>query len=374
MTTRPKAWYLNDRTYFVYVQGTNGDVEINYWDHDTASIGSPFTLHAALQSDTHAAPSLALRQSDSRIMALYCRQVGPALYKRLSTNPEDTSAFAAEGDLDSFIGGSAYTYPMVHELGDDNEWHLWYRSGNATRRWARVISADDGATWTAGQAIVDITNTSYVIVQKTSESRLDILGTDGSPGTDTDTSVYHFYYEGGLFYETDGTQITASLPFDHTAMTLVHDGTGNEGARAVDVRMDGTDVIGLFYEFNDSADARYHWARWNGSAWSTHEIADDAKYPVVGFDWQTGGAALDPIDPTRLYASRDVSGTMEMFKYHTDDNGASFTPTVITSGSSSDQHTPTVPVNRDNALRVLWLTGAFTNSADYSAGISGSAV
>lgn len=372
MTTRPKAWYLNDRTYFCYVQGTNGDVEIRYWDHVTRTTSSPFTLHSALQADTHAAPSLSLRQSDSRIMALYCRQVGPAMFKRLSTNAEDIGAFAAAVDLDTFIGGSAYTYPMVYELGDDDEWHLYYRSGNATRRWARVISSDDGATWTAGQAIFDLSNTGYIISQKTSESRIDFLMSDGSPGTDTDTSIFHAYYEGGTFFETDGTPFSGSPMYDTTDLTLVYDGSGgNDGARAVDVRLDGTDVIGLFYVFTSSSDARYRWARWNGSAWSTHEVADDAKF--AGVDWQTGGAALDPADPTRMYCSRDVSGTMEMFKYATDDNGATFDDTVITSGSASHQHTPIVPVNRAASLRVMWMTGTFVSAADYSAGVSGSA-
>lgn len=222
LTTRPKAWYLNGRTYFAYVQGTNGDVEIRYWDHATRTPSASFTLHAALQADTHAAPSLAIRQSDSRIMAIYTRQVGPAFYKRLSSNPEDISAFAAEVDLDTYIMGSAYTYPMVWELGDESKWHLWYRSGNATRRWARVTSSDDAATWTAGQAIIDMTDTSYIITQKTSEGRIDILASNGSPGTDTDVSVYHCYYSGGSFYTTDGTLIGASLPFSQTSMTLVH--------------------------------------------------------------------------------------------------------------------------------------------------------
>lgn len=371
MTTRPKAWYLNGRTYFAYVQGTNGDVEINYWDHASRLAGSPFTLHAGLQADTHATPALGLRQSDSRIMTLYSRQVGPAFYKRLSTNPEDISAFGAETDLDTFIGGSSYTYPMPWELGDDDEWHLYYRSGNATRRWARVISSDDTATWTAGQAIFDLSNTGYIISQKTSESRIDFLVTDGSPGTDSDVSVFHCYYEGGSFKKTDGTTITG-LPFDESDLTLVYDGSGgNSGARAVDVRMDGTDVIGLFYVFSSSSDARYRWAWWNGSAWATFEVADDAKF--AGVDWLTGGAALDPVDPTRMYCSRDVSGTMEMFKYATDDNGSSFDDTAITVGSVVHQHTPTVPVNRDDSLRVMWPTG-FGTPSNYSAGISGSAV
>lgn len=374
MTTRPKAWYSSgsDRTYFCYVKGDSGDVRIAYWDHATEEASSPVTLHSALQADTHAAPSMALRQSDDKIMAFYCRQVGGAFYKRLSTSADDSSAFDSEVDLDTFIGGSAYTYPMIFELGtpSPNEWHLWYRSGNATRRWARVISSDDGATWTAGQAVVDMSDQSYIIAQKTSESRIDFLGSNGSPGTDTDTSIFHFYYEGGSFFETDGTTISASLPFDETAMTQVYNGAGNEGARAVDVRLDGTDVVGLFYVFNDATDAEYRWARWNGSAWSDHLIDDDAKFASV--DSQTGGACLDPTDPTRVYCSRDISGTMEMFVYVTADDGASFTPTSITSSSSSHQHTPTVPVNRDASLKVLWMTGAFVGAADYTAGISGS--
>lgn len=371
MTTRPKAWYLNGRTYFAYVQGTNGDVEVRYWDHATRTVSSPFTLHAGLQSDTHAAPALSLRQSDSRILALYCRQVGPAFYKRLSTNPEDISAFAAEVDLDSFIGGSAYTYPMPWELSAESKWHLWYRSGNAIRRWARITSSDDGATWSAGQAIIDMTDTSYIITQKTSESRIDILATNGSPGTDTNTSVYHCYYEGGAFKKTDGTTIVG-LPFDQTDMTLVYDGSGgNSGARAVDVRRSGTDIYGLFYVFNDASDARYRWAHYDG-AWSTHEVADDAKFASVPS--QTGGAALDPTDPTRVYASRNVSGTMEMSKFVTADDGTSFSETAITSGSSAHQHSPTVPVDRDDAMKVLWLDGDFASAGSYSVGISGSAV
>jgi hypothetical protein len=370
LTTRPHTWYLNGRTYFCYVQGSNGDVEVRYWDRATRTASSPFVLHAALQSDTHATPTIALRSTDSRIMAVYSRQVGPAMYKRLSTNAEDISAFAAEVDLDTYITGSAYTYPMVWELGDESKWHLWYRSGNVTRRWARITSSDDGATWTSGQAIVDMTDTSYIVTQKTSESRIDIVASDGSPGTDTNVSLYHFYYDGG-FFKTDGTAMGSPI-FDQTDMTQVHSGTGNAGLRAIDVQRVGTDIYALFYEFNDASDARYHWAHYDGSSWTTHEIADNAKFS--GIASQTGGAVLDNADPTRLYASRDVSGTMEIFKYATDDDGATFGETAITTGSSEHQHTPSVPVDRDDTLKVMWLAGSFVSASDYSVGVRGSAV
>jgi hypothetical protein len=374
MTTRPKAWYSasSDRTYFAYVKGDNGDVRIAYWDHATETASTPTTLHSALESDTHATPSIALRQSDSKIMAVYSRHLGPDFFNRISSSAESIASFAAETDMDDDIGGSAYTYPMLWELGDENTWHLWYRSGSATLRWARVTSVDDGANWSAGEAIIDVPSVQdYIITQKTSEARIDILVSNGAPGVDTNASLFHLYYEGDAFFDSDDVEIVDALPMSTTNMTVVYPSAGNSGVRAIDVQKVGADIYALFYVFHSSSDARYYWGHFDGT-WATHEVADDAEFEDNA--WLTGGACIDPANPTTVYASRNVSGDMQMFKYVTADDGDTWTATQLTTDIGSHHHTPIVPVNRDDSLRCLWLTGSPFDPADYEAGIAGIAV
>ena len=88
------AIYYNGHTYFGYVNGANGNIEIRSYNHATGITSAATVMHAALDSpaDTHDAPGLLIRDSDKHIVASYSAHNGAALYVWISTNPEDISA------------------------------------------------------------------------------------------------------------------------------------------------------------------------------------------------------------------------------------------------------------------------------------------
>lgn len=122
-------------------------------------------------------------------------------------------------------------------------------------------------------------------------------------------------------------------------------------------------------------DHRFHYARWDGAQWVTHEIAHAGTRLYPGEDDYTGLGAIDPQKPSVVYISTDADPATgrplisrasyrrfhELFRGETPDGGATWQWTAITSNSSTDNLRPLVPIWPDAQGRtsVVWMRGGY---------------
>lgn len=375
----PRAVTYNGKTYVGFITST-GDVQIVSYDHATATASAPVTLSAALEVDDHDNPSILIRDSDKRIMVFYAKHADTTLRLRVSTNPEDISAWGSEQSLDANVGLTTYAYTnplqLTGETGDPI--YLIFRHFDSlvtsppTTAWYYTKSTNDGTTWSAGTSFWKPGSAKYpyVRVYPTSATRFDVVATNAHPAHEN-PSVYHFYYEGGNWYKSDGTQIVASLPLTPADVTLVYDGTTTPAwVWDITVDADGNPWV-LYATFPTTSDHRYNVGRWTGSAWTTAEICAAGGYLYAAQEHYSGGVAFDHDNPRIVYASREISSQFELWKYTTDDDGATWSGVALTSGSAVKNIRPIVPRDAEPDLKVIWLRGTYTTYEDYALEVYG---
>ena len=292
----------------------------------------------------------------------------------LASNVEDESAWGSRGDLDASLGAYTYTYPTPIQLtGETNDpIYLFYRgrdsAGGASYSpyWAYGKSEDGGATWAAQQKVHSLT---YSKIARNGTDRID-FAVSSHPQDSADHGIYHCYYQGGHYYQSNGTEITDALPISYTAMTQVYDGSTYKGW-VWDIAIEaatGYPII-TFVKFVSLTDHRYMYARWNGSSWDVNEICAGGGtiYGSAGAeDYYSGGISIDHSNPDVVYLSKQVIGQFEVYQYTTADGGASWTNAAITSSSGWKNIRPYVPMDHAAGLGVLWLAGAYDKYTNYS--------
>lgn len=366
----PEAAYYNGKTYFCWVNGTTGGLYVASYTHATGAVSTPFLIDTP-GVDTHNNPALLVRDSDKRIVVAFCRHFGANMFIRVSTNPEDVTAFGAAQNLGT--GSNDHTYPAIVQLtGVANDpIYVFYRdfSGTVTTttgRLAYVVSEDDGATWSTVSYLMTGTSNlvPYWSITTDNDTRIDVISTDRDPyGSDGGTLVIaHFYIDGTDFstYESDGTEITATRPFNLGDATTVYDGADGDSFVMDSMLSSGEPRFTFIVATSGSTISARH-ARWTGSAWTTSTIYNADWFPV---DRYFGSAAFDHSDPSKVYVAKKTgASTSELYRYTTPDNGATWDAGLaLTSGSSNLNAAPIGIHNGVASLPTLWLRGTISSS------------
>lgn len=370
----------NGAVYVGWCDGS-GNVVVGSFDDETGATLDTFTLHATLEEDWHDSPAVAVL-SDGRLIAAYSRHSGAQVYVRVSSSPEDISAWGAEANIDASLGGAGYTYIALFVELSGKVW-MFYRTDGAgmplgtPSTWNYSTSTNDGATWAAQSALFTngtSTRLSYFAADFDGVSRFDFALTDGTYESD-DASVYHFYMTtAGLRYKTDGSSIGAGLPLDESDLTLVYNGAAGGARFPAAVRSNGgLPVITFPAPSTLNSDGSrtgtattWHYARWSGSAWIVNDVVSDGG---TSESWLEGGFAPEHGNPSVAWLSRLEVDRYEVFRYRTWDGGATWTAEQI-SDSPSDDFLP-VAVRNANNIRAVWVRGTATSYLDYSLGIVG---
>ena len=363
-------------TYVPYVNGTSGDVGGIVISHKTGRAVSSFVLHSALGADDHNLPSFEVNASGN-LEAAYSAHSGAAMYLRISTSSLTTDpllagGFGSETNLDSTLGGTAYTYPHLVYLSAEAKMYLFCRpvAEGAGQNWSYATRADGGSWSSLTSYFVQASRRSYVNPTRNGTDRIDFVEQNGNAvGGESSVQIGHFYYTGGAWKKSDGTS-AGSLPLSHASATQIWD-AATYSAHYGSLRIDpdtGYPVLSIKV-FHSSSDIRYQVTRWTGSAWQTPlEIADDG---YVGVAYRDGGMELTP-DPYIAYVSRLISGTMEMWVYRswdgwlTDDGG-----TALTALSASDNIHPFSPDRASPTVPVVWQFGTYTDYNDFDLSVRG---
>jgi hypothetical protein len=370
----------NGHVYVVYVNGANGNVEIVDYDEAAGTTSAAFVLHAAIDSpaDGHDGPSVLIRSSDHRIVVAYSQHGDTAPRVRISTNPADISAFGSEAVLS--VGQSSVTYCNLFELTSEGAIYLFYRDfdhGTNTSRLAYTKSTDGGSTW-ASQTLVYANpgESAYWHLGSNNVDRIDIAPTDKAPqavGGSNASNVYHAYLVGGVWHQTDGTTIGASMPFAPADLTEVCVGStmgGGNFPNGIAYTDDGRPVIADSLYLAGGTDNAYYDLRWSGSAWVVNVVAASAG--GVYFSNQAPAVNVDPANANSYYAGVKVGATWEMFGQTTADDGATWTTRQLTVASTGVNWHPSQVVGHSaTGVAMVWQIGTIVSDTDFSLGILG---
>lgn len=345
-----------------------GNVVAHVYDHGGGYLLDPVTLHAALQKDDHASPAFLVRASDSRIMAFYTRHNDNAnYYLRVSVNANDPRTWQDEVDLYTELGsGAYYTYANPVQLtGETNDpIYLFYRLMH--NMWC-AKSEDDGVNWTSYQLLANGAKRPYLHVVANGTERIDIVCSTGHPNEIT-CSIYHGYYQGGNWYQSDGTLVGAvgDAPFAPNEFALVYDGT-TTNAWNHDIAIDGNgNPVIVFATFpTPASDHRYNYARWTGEAWDVHQIATAGGPLYAAETYYSGGAVLDPLNVTTVFCSRQVDGIWHIYKEVTADGGATWTETAMTTDANNSIR-PFVIRGHGGTRQVVYMRGTYTSYTNFA--------
>lgn len=332
------AIQVGDRVYFGYVDG-NGNVEVRYREDGETS--DPTVLLSGGDDDHHNSPAI-VQADDGHLVVAYAGHLSSWLYVGRSGAANSIASFST-ANIDTTLDGAAYTYAELLKL-DDGDIYLFYRDGNGvgdnpTATLGMSKSTDNGATWSSPTSIYAETGGWSYWVIEADGTRIDIATSNGRPpfpgeeAEQTDYSdLYHFYIEGGSYYKTDGTEITASLPLSASDLTKVYDGFSNgQGVRApYDILSDGPTVVFGTKHPADTEDNTYRWARWSGSAWSVETVASVGASSSVNFS--EPGIAL--ATPWQAYAGIYDDGAYKMYRLRRPWTG----PELVGGGSGPEVH------------------------------------
>lgn len=366
---------VHEKIYYGYIN-SKGDVVISTKDLGTGKIEN-FVLHAALQIDDHNVPSI-LFLPDGRLLVFYTEHNG-RFFIRKSVNPEDITDWEPERIIPFKGTRITYSHPVMLEA-EKNRIYVFWRGSD----WSPTFSYSDdlGETWSPEKILIDSKDTRnrpYIKVVSDGISRIDIAFTDGHPGVEPTNSLYHMYYERGVFFQTNGDHIASveQLPILRTDVRKVYDATASQVRSWIqDIALDKDNRPVLVYaRYPEATDHRYHYAYWNNGKWSDEELCRAGGWmPIVKTGEKirephySGGISLDHDDPSHVYLSREIGQIFEIEHWCKTEN--SWQVNKLTERSDLSNVRPYV-VGRDSGKNtvVLWMSGVYNHYTKFKTGL-----
>ncbi len=366
------------RTYAQWVT-RNGHLQVGAFDHTTREIEVHTVREDWGRNDHNVGAFLVL--PDNRLMIFYAQHNGPGIYCRTALHPEVISQWGKEVTIHE---SRRITYAHPVYLAEEDAIYVFWRGGN----WKPVFAMSrDGATWSRPITLIRDEEADhrqirpYLKVVSDGRSAIHFTFTDGHPRVQRRNSVYYVRYANGRFTRADGTPAGGmdTLPLQPHDTDRVYDGRAT-GVRAWvwDIALDeaGSPVI-AFARFPDTTDHRYALARWTGAEWTETEITPAGRwFPQTpagrreGEPHYSGGVALDPLDPSIVYLSRQVGGAFEIEQWLGPDEYGDWISRPVTQDS---RHLNVRPVaSRGCACderHILWMFGAYRNYRVFRTGI-----
>lgn len=358
------AFYFNGKTYVGYVDPT-GAIRVVSYTHATGAVAISPQVITGLPANYHCAPAVLVRSSDSKLVVA-ASDTGSNFYVAISTNAEDVSAWGSPSNIGSTLGGSNYFYPRLFQLSAEaGKIYLLYLSEATNYYAAYSTSTDGGATWGAQTKIYATGNTNlwFFAADSDQASRIDFLASDGAASAGETASIYHFYYQGGSFYKTDGTAISGSMPYAPGNLTKLQDGATYGSIRTPSaIITNGGTPVAVWASYNTAgsgSNENYWYGIYTGGSWAINTIDNTGSVPEIP-GCVEGDAVIDRLNPAQVYVSKKVSGRWQMFLYSTANNGSSWTSTQLTFDTTDGGDIkPNAPINSTSSLRCIWESGPY---------------
>jgi hypothetical protein len=373
-----------------------GNVELSILDLKFRSV-THVILAEHFEQDDHDAPGL-LVLPDGRYLSAYSRHnVERKMFFRISVRPGDPFEWGPEkvfvtpgSDAPAFHGNNVTYANPICLPGESNRIYLLHRSVNEDPNY--LISDDNAETWRYGGHVLIGRGGYAPYLKYASDGRdtIHFVNTEDHP-RNYDNSLYHGFIRGGKIHFSDG-RVAADLSTTTNGslkaweLTKIFQGDANNRAWMADIRLDEKQrPVVLFTVHKNGAgqkrgeggeDHRFHFARWDGTAWHEAEIAYAGQRLYAGEDDYTGLGAIDPQDVSRLIISTDadpltgnplISQTdkrrhHELYIGRTRDAGATWSWKPLTRDSRTDHLRPLLVNYPGDKSLLVWMRGAYSNN------------
>jgi enterochelin esterase-like enzyme/lysophospholipase L1-like esterase len=385
--------------------GVNGprDGNVDLVTYDLASGDLSREVLGKIQEDDHNVAAL-LKRPDGRYLAMYANHNTDRVTRyRVSENPEDTTEWGPERIFDwRETPGNDFnvTYSNLFYLPAEKTVYNFARVNDRSPN--MMLSKDQGDTWFYGGQLTKSEDVGYVNgyfkYASNGVDRIHLIATEAHP-RDFNNGIYHAYIEGGKLYGSDGSLIDANIHDNKdipgtSSLTPMFTPDAEDGkqqrhrAWTTDLALDSHGMpYALFTtragDATPSADGegddrRLYYARYDGKAWNTYEVAKMGKRLFDSEQDYTGLGALVPGDPHTIFVSTTIHPVTqsetpfhEIYKGTTNDGGKSWDWKPITENSTVDNLRPIVPAWDDDNLAVLWFRGRMSTSQAYESSIVG---
>lgn len=363
----------------------NGDIDVAWLDLSAGNFGY-FELHNQLQADDHDTPALLVRP-DGRYLALYGKHGNDPLTRyRIANTPGDAASWSPSV---TYQHGAGLTYSNVYRLSESGRTYNFCRALNYDPN--LMYSDDDGTTWTGGAKLLTEGGSGdrpYLRYTSDGVRRVHLIATNRHP-RNYDNSIYHGYLQDDKLHNSygivvDSNSLDGSAPPPSALTTVFATGTVVNGTVmrrgwTIDVAADaGSNVRTLFQmrANNSNLDHRLFFGRFDGTAWTTHEVCRLGGYLYAAEDDYTGLAALHRERTDTIFVSTKIDPTtnatlphFEIFRGVTPDQGATWAWTAITSDSSVDNLRPIVPAWDADRTALLWFRGTYTTYTNWNSAV-----
>jgi hypothetical protein len=347
--SRPEAIYdpASDKTFIGMVrdnEDNTGDQVIISYDH-TNDVWAENVIRQTPNMDDHNNPVLLLRQDGHICAGINDHTNSTFLGFWISDNPGDIASGGTLQDLTSKIVGEC-TYAQPRQFATSGDIWLTYRDNdgsNNNHRRRYIKSTDGGQTWSSPTDLVNFNNGKIPYMHiKMDGDILHILYTNGHPRSmpEGENDLWHAKYDDttGEYMDSAGNVISAPVNTNGTQIwdastnnanawnwDLAVDGSGNPVAVFAEIRFVDQDGTTSSETDRIEADHRYRYAKWDGSAWQSYEVAQSAPLLDARFEEQySPGVVINHEDTSTLYVSVKNSNGVELREYTTSDGGQSW--------------------------------------------------
>lgn len=370
---RPRALRHNDTTFIGSIT-SDAVINISEFDNQTGEIMTT-DLDTMSIADDHSSPSIYIRDDDRLVVFWSDRSDNQDQMKwSISDNALDISSF---GDIQTFTTADNADYPQP--LPWDGGLRLYYRSGGSlSGSWYYRDSSDGGESFGTEQRMTDFENDRIYVQAFKDGAKIHFAMGDHRM---SDSGIYHWYLEGGDYYQTDGTLIQSAdnALTSINDVTTVYDGsaTGNNPAKQYDLIVEnGTPHVAFTQHVETGSgggdgDYRAMWGKWDGSQWLTSEITEMGG-ALPEQHYYEGGLSLDSQDPTTVYLSTEQADrNYQIQEWSTADAGDTWTKVADRSLATATFTDPTKrgrpisPRNHQGDLDCIWWAGEYNDFTAY---------
>lgn len=371
-----------------------GNVELSILDLNTRALRHVL-LAEHFEQDDHDAPGLLVLPNGHYLAAYSRHNIERKMFFRTSLRAGDPFEWGPEkvfvtpgADAAAFHGNNVTYANPICLSGESNRIYLLHRSVHEDPNY--LISDDGGESWRYGGHVL-IGRGGYAPYMKYASDGRDTIhfvNTEDHP-RNYDNSLYHGFIRGGKIHLSDG-RVAADLSTTTIGslhawdLTRIFQGDPNNRAWMADIRLDAQErPVVLFTVHKNGAgqkrgtggeDHRFHFARWDGTAWHEAEIGFAGKRLYAGEDDYTGLGAIDPQDVSRLIISTDADPSSgqplisraDQKRHHElflgRSQGMMWSWRALTRDSTEDQLRPIILNDPGDKLILIWMRGSYSNN------------
>ncbi|MCC8145878.1 MAG: Ig-like domain-containing protein [Bacteroidales bacterium] len=392
------------QTYFAFVDNLGNVIAASY-NHDTEAYVEKVVKNGVYTGKKDiASPSILIRGEGEIMLFFQDFTINPTSDARpvaayVSTNKEDISQWTSlgstgYGDFYYPCTSSAYTVGndiymsfrgkrgiafLVQPNGNNPEHANYNTLSNATTQNNRFefYQTPTGSPTEQERLLIP-----YVTTCQDSEGTIHLGIAHSHPDyTGANNNVIHYLQlKDKKFYTAAGGNSVADLKVNSIPLGTIYDKiyepteiTGNKKSWVWDICMNENKPTILYSTFNaDGSDYAYNYAAWNGTEWVTTKIADAGGIVDAAQPYLAGGITFDSKNPHVVYLSKKEStGTFEIYKYITTDNGATWIETEALTSDTPEGTVNIRPVSvqnytDDSPIQVCWMRGTYTSSNEFS--------